>query len=129
MITFNTVLNFVKAHFKTILAVIFGLFLFYWILFFLTPKVQMDIESKKKIDSLNVHVKEIENEQKTLDTKIEVFGQEITKVENNITKIKSQKETIREIYHEKITSVNSYTDVQLDSFFANRYGYSNYYQH
>jgi hypothetical protein len=128
MITFNTVLNFVKAHFKTILAVIFGLFLFYWILFFLTPKVQMDIESKKKIDSLNVHVKEIENEQKTLDTKIEVFGQEITKVENNITKIKSQKETIREIYHEKITSVNSYTDVQLDSFFANRYGYSNYYQ-
>jgi uncharacterized coiled-coil DUF342 family protein len=89
----------------------------------------MDIESKKKIDSLNVHVKEIENEQKTLDTKIEVFGQEITKVENNITKIKSQKETIREIYHEKITSVNSYTDVQLDSFFANRYGYSNYYQH
>jgi len=128
MITFNTVLNFVKAHFKTILAVIFGLFLFYWILFFLTPKVQMDIESKKKIDSLNTYVKEIESEQKTLDTKIEVFGQEITKVENNITKIKSQKETIREIYHEKITSVNSYTDVQLDSFFANRYGYSNYYQ-
>lgn len=128
MITLNIVLNFVKTHIKIILAVILGVFLLYWILFFLTPKIKMGTESKNRIDSLNSFVKKIENEQKNLDIKIEEFNQDITKVENNITKIKSQKETIREIYHEKITSVSSYTDVQLDSFFANRYGYDNYYK-
>jgi archaellum component FlaC len=102
---------------------IFGLFLLYWILFFLTPKIQMDVESKQKIDSLTTFVKNIENEQKVLDDKIDGYGQDINNVENNITKIKSQKETIREIYHEQINSVNTYNDAQLDSFFTNRYGY------
>ena len=123
MITFNVILNFVKTHFKSIAMAIFGLFLLYWILFFLTPKIQMDVESKQKIDSLTTFVKNIENEQKVLDDKIDGYGQDINNVENNITKIKSQKETIREIYHEQINSVSTYNDAQLDSFFTNRYGY------
>lgn len=123
MITLNVIWNFVKTHFKSIIMAIFGLFLLYWILFFLTPKIQMDVESKQKIDSLTTFVKNIENEQKVLDDKIDGYGQDINNVENNITKIKSQKETIREIYHEQINSVNTYNDAQLDSFFTNRYGY------
>jgi len=123
MITLNVIWNFVKTHFKSIAMAIFGLFLLYWILFFLTPKIQMDVESKQKIDSLTTFVKNIENEQKVLDDKIDGYGQDINNVENNITKIKSQKETIREIYHEQINSVNTYNDAQLDSFFTNRYGY------
>ena len=123
MITLNVILNFVKTHFKSITMAIFGLFLLYWILFFLTPKIQMDVESKQKIDSLTTFVKNIENEQKVLDDKIDGSGQDINNVENNIIKIKSQKETIREIYHEQINSVNTYNDAQLDSFFTNRYGY------
>ena len=123
MITLNVIWNFVKTHFKSITMAIFGLFLLYWILFFLTPKIQMDVESKQKIDSLTTFVKNIENEQKVLDDKIDGYGQDINNVENNITKIKSQKETIREIYHEQINSVNTYNDAQLDSFFTNRYGY------
>ena len=121
MITFNTVLIFIKTHFKFILAAILGLFLIYWILFFLTPRVEMNVESKQKIDSLTVYVKEIEKEQEVLDNKIEGFGEDIKSVESNITKIKFQKETIKEIYYEKINSVNNYNDVQLDSFFTNRY--------
>jgi predicted PurR-regulated permease PerM len=123
----TTVLNFLKKNWKFILGAIFALFLIYWLMFFLTPKVEMSVESKQKIDSLTTYVKEIEEEQAALDDKIDVFGQEVNNIENNIIKIKSQKETIREIYHEKINSVNTYTDVELDSFFANRYGYGNYY--
>jgi predicted PurR-regulated permease PerM len=123
----TTVLNFLKKNWKFILSAIFALFLIYWLMFFLTPKVEMSVESKQKIDSLTTYVKEIEEEQAALDDKIDVFGQEVNNIENNIIKIKSQKETIREIYHEKINSVNTYTDVELDSFFANRYGYGNYY--
>lgn len=81
----------------------------------------MNVESKQKIDSLTSFVKEIEKEQSVLDDKIEGFDEEIKSVENNITKIKFQKETIREIYYEKINSVSNYNDVQLDSFFTNRY--------
>ena len=121
MITFNVVLSFIKKNFKFILAAIFGLFLIYWILFFLTPRIEMNVESKQKIDSLTSFVKEIEKEQSVLDDKIEGFDEEIKSVENNITKIKFQKETIREIYYEKINSVSNYNDVQLDSFFTNRY--------
>jgi len=127
MINKTTVLNFLKKNWKFILSTVFALFIIYWLMFFLTPKVEMSVESKQKIDSLTTYVKEIEKEQAELDDKIDVFGQEVNNIENNITKIKSQKETIREIYHEKINSVNTYTDVQLDSFLANRYGYSNYY--
>ena len=127
MINKTTVLNFLEKNWKFILSGAFALFIIYWLMFFLTPKVEMSVESKQKIDSLTTYVKEIEKEQAELDDKIDVFGQEVNNIENNITKIKSQKETIREIYHEKINSVNTYTDVQLDSFLANRYGYSNYY--
>lgn len=127
MINKTIVLNFLEKNWKFILSGAFALFIIYWLMFFLTPKVEMSVESKQKIDSLTTYVKEIEKEQAELDDKIDVFGQEVNNIENNITKIKSQKETIREIYHEKINSVNTYTDVQLDSFLANRYGYSNYY--
>jgi exonuclease VII small subunit len=121
--TLETIMSFLKKNWKFVLGAIFALFLFYWILFFLTPKVEMSVESKQKIDSLTTFVKEIEEEQAALDDKIEVFGEEVNKIETNITKIKSQKETVREIYYEKINSVNTYNDAQLDSFFTNRYGY------
>lgn len=119
----NAALEFVKKNYKFLGYAAFGLFLLYWIVFVLTPKVEMGAESKKALDSLNVHIKLIEESQKELDDKLEGYGNEINEVETRITEIKSQKTTIKEIYHEKINSVNSYTDVQLDSFFTNRYGY------
>jgi vacuolar-type H+-ATPase subunit I/STV1 len=120
----KAILNFVKAHFKLILEIGLGLFLLYWILFFLTPKVEMGAESKRQIDSLNTYIKDVEKEQKVLDEKIGGYNHEVNLVESRIEKIKTQKETIKEIYHEKISSVNTYTDSQLDSFFTNRYGFN-----
>jgi vacuolar-type H+-ATPase subunit I/STV1 len=119
----NAVLDFVKNNYKFLAYVIFGLFMFYWIVFILTPKIKMGAESKQILDSLNIHIKTIEENQKALDEKLEEYGNEINEVETRITEIKSQKTTIKEIYHEKINSVNSYNDHQLDSFFTVRYGY------
>lgn len=117
------VVDFFKSNYKFLAYAALGLFLLYWIVFILTPKVEMSAESKQAIDSLNTHIKVIEEAQKELDGKIEEYGQEINQVENRITEIKSQKTTIKEIYHEKISSVSNYSDKQLDSFFAERYGY------
>ena len=119
----SAVLDFVKKNYKFLGYAALGLFVLYWIVFVLTPKVEMSAESKQAIDSLNVHIEAIEENQKELDVKIEEYGEEINQVDTRITEIKSQKTTIKEIYHEKISSVNSYNDHQLDSFFTVRYGY------
>ena len=118
----NTVLNFLKTHYMTILKVVFGLFIIYWLLFFLTPKVQMAAESKQAIDLLNVEIKEIEKEQDSLSNSISEYKEEINLLDQHISTIQSQKTIIKEIYHEEIKRVNNYTDHELDSFFAVRYG-------
>jgi len=119
----NTVLNFLKTHYMTILKVVFGLFIIYWLLFFLTPKVQMAAESKQAIDSLNVEIKEIEKEQDSLSNSISEYKEEINLLDEHISTIQSRKTIIKEIYHEEIKRVDSYNDRKLDSFFAVRYGY------
>ena len=119
----NTVLNFLKTHYMTILKVVFGLFIIYWLLFFLTPKVQMAAESKQTIDLLNVEIKEIEKEQDSLSNSISEYKEEINLLDEHISTIQSRKTIIKEIYHEEIKRVDSYNDRKLDSFFAVRYGY------
>ena len=119
----NTVLNFLKTHYMTILKVVFGLFIIYWLLFFLTPKVQMAAESKQAIDSLNVEIKEIEKEQDSLSNSISEYKEEINLLDEHISTIQSRKTIIKEIYHEEIKRIDSYNDRKLDSFFAVRYGY------
>lgn len=117
----QTVLNFLKGNYKTLVKVVFGLFILYYLIFFLTPKVQMAAEEKAKIDSLNLMIKEIELEQKKLDSNIVSYNQKIDEVDNHIDKIKGQKTIVKEIYHEKINSVDKLTSPELDSFFSNRY--------
>ena len=46
----SKVLDFLKGHYKTILMSLGGLFLLYWVVLVLTPKVGMDPSEKAKID-------------------------------------------------------------------------------
>ena len=117
----QTVLNLLKGNYKTLLKVIFGLFILYYLIFFLTPRVQMAADEKAKIDSLTLMIKEIELEQQKLDSNIVSYNQKIDEVDNHIDKIKGQKTIVKEIYHEKINSVDKLTSPGIDSFFSNRY--------
>jgi uncharacterized protein YlxW (UPF0749 family) len=119
------ILNFLKSNYKTIAQVLIGLFLLYWVVFVLTPKVGMPADEKAKIDSLNQVIKEIYKDQQKLDSNIEGYNKKIDAVDNDINNIKGQKTIIKEIYHEKINSVDTYSDSELDSFFAARYNYKN----
>ena len=110
----------------TILKVLFGLFVLYYLIFFLTPRVNMSVQEKQQLDSLNVLVKQlhednVELEQKKLDSNITSYNQKIDEVDNHIDKIKGQKTIVKEIYHEKINSVDKLTVRELDSFFTDRY--------
>ena len=114
-------INFLKNNYKTIAKVLVGLFLLYWVIFVLTPKVGMDASEKAKIDSLNNTIREIYKEQQKLDSAIEGYNEKIDEVDNHIDKIKGQKTIIKEIYHEEINRAGNYTEPQLDSFFSARY--------
>jgi wobble nucleotide-excising tRNase len=118
--------TFLIKNYKTIIKILIGLIILYWVIFFLTPKIQMSSESKSKIDSINNSIKTIEVIQKKMDSNIVQYNKEILDIDSKISDIKFEKTTIKEIYHEKIISVNNYNDIQIDSFFANRYGLYEY---
>jgi len=81
----------------------------------------MSVEQKQQIDSLNVLIKNLHEDNLRLENKISDFNQEIENIDINIKGIKGQKTIVKEIYHEKISSVDKLTITELDSFFANRY--------
>lgn len=117
----QTILNFIKGNYKTILKGIVGLFILYWVIYVLTPTMQMSSQEKAKIDSLNTVMQNIYQEQKKLDSTIAEYNGKIDEVDTHIDKIKGQKTIIKEIYHEEINRVDTYTDNDVDSFFSNRY--------
>jgi len=115
------VINFFKNNYWTLLKVMFGLFILYYLIFFLTPKINISVSEKKQIDSLNVLVKQLHQDNLDLEKNIEEYNEKIFDIDNKIMNIKGQKTIIKEIYHEKINSVDRLTVRELDSFFTDRY--------
>lgn len=116
-------LNFVKRNYLTILKIIGGLFILYWMIFILTPDVKMSESQQKRINDLNNLIIQKESEQKKLSIEIANFNTQIKILDSNITKIRGEKIIIKEIYHEAVNNVDNYSDAQLDSFLAKRYNY------
>jgi peptidoglycan hydrolase CwlO-like protein len=113
--------NFVIKNYKTILSVLVGLFIMYWVFFVLTPSSTMSNADKAKLDSLINVVNEINKEQDILESKVKLIDEEVEKIDDNISKIKTNKVNTGKKYHEKINRVDKYTEPELDSFFSNRY--------
>jgi len=104
-----------------IILIILLLFVAGWIVFKITPATDISKSFYNKIDSLNHNIDSLEKSNKALDSAIWYYNQQIAQIDSTINMIKNEKTTIKEIYHEKITSIDGYTDVQLDTFFAKRY--------
>jgi hypothetical protein len=117
----SLIFNFIKKNYIIILLASLVAFISYSTINFVGKYNNDDF--LQKIDSLNKTIGRIEIEQIKLDSNITHYNQEISKIDTNIEKIKIEKTIINNIYHEKINNVNDYTDDQLDSFFAVRYGY------
>lgn len=115
------ILNFFKENYKTMITVIVGLFILYWVIYVLTPKMKMSDIEKQKMDSINVVIKQIYKDQQRIDSGVSVNNQKIEEVNNNIDNIKGQKTIIKERYYEEIIRVDNYSNSDLDSFFTNRY--------
>lgn len=116
-------MSFLKNNITSILFFSFIFSIIVWIFFIVTPSIEMSNESIKKIDSLNKTILLIETEQHKIDSQLVKYNKEIDGIDENISNIKNEKTIIREIYHEKINSINTFNTTQLDSFFSSRYNY------
>ena len=117
----NVLGSFFSKNYKTLLFLLFGLFLLYWAIFFITPSVTMSNKEKSQIDSLNVVIQGLYKENLKLDSTVLNLNNEIKLVDKQIEEIKNKKVTVKKEYHEKITRVDNYTEPELDSFFSDRY--------
>jgi hypothetical protein len=117
----ETVKNFFTNNYKTIIKVILGVIILYWLIFFLIPKNTMSSIDKDKLDSLTNIVNTLQKEQDVIEGKIDLVNQEVDKIDNNVSKIKTQKVKVVKQYHEEINRVDKYSEPELDSFFSNRY--------
>ena len=113
--------NFFISNYKTLIKIVVGIFVLYWLIYFLIPKDTMSKEDHKKIDSLTNLVNNLQNEQDVIESKIDEVNKEVDKIDNNVSKIKTQKTKVTVKYHEEINRVDKYTEPELDSFFSNRY--------
>jgi hypothetical protein len=113
--------TFIVKNYKTILSVLVGLFIVYWVFFVLTPSSTMSNTDKAKLDSLVNVVNEINKEQDILEIKVKLIDEEVEKIDDNISKVKTNKVKTGKKYHEEINRVDKYTEPELDSFFSNRY--------
>ena len=117
----NTVGSFFSKNYKTLLIVGIGLVALYWLIFVITPSVTMSDKDKQKIDSLNVVIQGLHDENAKLDSTIVGINKEIDLVDKQIEDIKHKKTKVKQKYHEEINRVDSYTEPELDSFFSDRY--------
>jgi vacuolar-type H+-ATPase subunit I/STV1 len=117
----NVLGSFFSKNYKTLLFLLFGLFLLYWAIFFITPSVTISNKEKSQIDSLNVVIQGLYKENLKLDSTVLNLNNEIKLVDKQIEEIKNKKVTVKKEYHEKITRVDNYTEPELDSFFSDRY--------
>ena len=116
----ETIKNFVIKNYKTILSVLVGLFIVYWVMTTLNTSTMSTID-RNKLDSLTKVVNEINKEQDILESKIELIDEEVEKIDDNISKVKTNKIKTGKKYHEEINRVDKYSEPELDSFFSNRY--------
>jgi peptidoglycan hydrolase CwlO-like protein len=116
----EVVKNFIVKNYKTILSVLVGLFIVYWVMTISNTSTMNTID-KAKLDSLTNVVNEINKEQDILESKIELIDEEVEKIDDNISKVKTNKIKTGKKYHEEINRVDKYSEPELDSFFSNRY--------
>jgi len=93
-----------------------------YILFFVQAPLKVDVKGYEvKIDSLQHTVDSIYVENGKLDNQIAEFETEVDLQDNKIQSLKDKLVLIKQETHEKVKSVDSFTDDELERFFTERY--------
>lgn len=113
--------EFIMNHYKAILIVLGGLFLFYWIIFIMTPAIKMSEQSVEELKKIDENISNLEFENKILQSEIVEFQEQIETVNENIDEIDDIKVTIANDYGKKINGARSFNNGELIRFLSERY--------
>lgn len=113
--------EFVINHYKTILFVLGGLFVFYWIVFIMTPAIKMSEQSVEELKKIDENISNLEFENKILQSEIVEFQEQIETINENIEEIEDIKVTIANDYGKKINGARSFNNSELIRFLSERY--------
>ena len=110
-------------NYKTLLYILFGVGALYLMVLFFTPKTEMSELDKYKLNQLNKDIQDIKNNQIKLDSTINKYEKEISKIDSTIAKVRNQKTIVKEYYKEKGEEITGMKPSQIDSLFHKRYKY------
>lgn len=93
-----------------------------YILFFVQAPLKVDVKGYEvKIDSLQHTVDSIYVENGKLDNQIAEYEHEVELQDDKIQSLKDKLVLLKQETNEKVNSVDSYTDDELERFFTERY--------
>jgi septal ring factor EnvC (AmiA/AmiB activator) len=110
-------------NYKTLLYILFGVGALYLMVLFFTPKPEMSELDKYKLNQLNKDIQDIKNNQIKLDSTINNYEKEISKIDSTLAKVRNQKTIVKEYYKEKGEELTGMKPSQIDSLFHKRYKY------
>jgi len=110
--------------FYTLVGSIAFLTLLVIVLSFRKPEIPIDVQRYKlehAIDSLNVVIDNDANIRAKLNLQIDSLNNSIAKIETNVIKKQKEIQQLRKEYEETIDHVNSFSNDDINSYFAKRY--------
>jgi len=78
---------------------------------------------KYKLEQLDKNINNLKGLQKQLNDSISSYKKDIVKIDENISKIKSEKTIINNYYEQKKEQITGMTKKEIDSSFKQRYKY------
>lgn len=117
-------INLIREYIPYVVKLTIGLVSLYLFFYITTPSTEMSDKDQARIDSLIQKVEKIREEQVKIDNEILGHEKDVSIIADSILKLKNSKKTIQNIYNEEINRISTYSDKQVDSFFATRYGYT-----
>jgi predicted PurR-regulated permease PerM len=117
---FNIV-DFFKQYYKQVGIGLLVLFVLYWLIFILTPSVEMSNVEVEEIKKLDQEIGTIKLEQNILYNEILQYEEQLDVMDENISQINDTQNKISGEYGEKINAARSYDYQQLVAFLSKRY--------
>ena len=117
---FNIV-DFFKQYYKQVGIGLLVLFVLYWLIFILTPSVEMSNVAVEEIKKLDQEIGTIKLEQNILYNEILQYEEQLDVMDENISQINNTQNKISGEYGEKINAARSYDYQQLVAFLSKRY--------
>jgi septal ring factor EnvC (AmiA/AmiB activator) len=115
--------EFIIRYFREILLVILVVVVTFLLIKIFTPTPDKSELLIYKLEQLDKKIQETEKKQIELDKNIQIYKEDIKRIDENIIDIRNQKSVINNYYENKQKEIPGYTNKQIDSVLRKRYKY------